>query len=388
MNEALNRESENLARSWMQHEASWLRDYLVAGVEDPRLNIQSILSRHFLVQLILGNQFEELIEQEIRFGAVMNWLRNVAGGDDEEIAAGILHALQRGADNVEGLAIPHFVLQTFTRLPITGRHQIPNYIESFLSGNVAIEARQQCLFNGVRPSSGAAMSEAGNGSECPKPTEVPQLASPGDGHTPLIYYRELVLDTFQNLWAEALRNAAQTCTQSSQSHSLLEPACGSANDYRFIQSYGLGSLFDYTGFDLCAKNITNAQTLFPRAHFAIGNVFEIAAPARSFDLCLVHDLFEHLSLEGLDVAVREVCRVTRQSICVGFFQMDEISEHVVRPLDEYYWNLLSARRMKSSFARQGFSAQIVHIGTFLRQQIGCDNTHNPNAYTFVLDRVG
>jgi len=27
---------------------------------------------------------------------------------------------------------------------------------------------------------------------------------------------------------------------------------------------------------------------------------------------------------------------------------------------------------------------VVHIGTFLRQQIGCEQTHNPNAYTFLL----
>src|SRR5262249_878250 len=182
------------------------------------------------------------------------------------------------------------------------------------------------------------------------------------------------------LWAEALRTAAQTSTPCSQPLTLLEPACGSANDYRFLQSYGLSNLLDYTGFDLCPKNIANAQTLFPRTRFAVGNVFEIDAADWTFDLCLLHDLFEHLSLEGLEVAVREVCRVTRRSICVGFFQMDEISEHVVRPLDDYYWNLLSVGRLKTSFASQGFTAQVVHISTFLRQQIGCDYTHNRNAY--------
>jgi SAM-dependent methyltransferase len=170
--------------------------------------------------------------------------------------------------------------------------------------------------------------------------------------------------------------------------SLLEPGCGSANDYRFVESYGLGSLLDYTGFDLCAKNIANAQALFPRARFEVGNVFEIDAPDRSFDICLSHDLFEHLSPAGLEVAIRQVCRVTRRSLCIGFFQMDEIGEHVIRPTEKYHWNLLSAGRMRELFASQGFAAQVAHIGTFLRQQIGCDNTHNPNAYTFFLDRLG
>jgi hypothetical protein len=113
-------------------------------------------------------------------------------------------------------------------------------------------------------------------------------------------------------------------------------------------------------------------------------VFEIAALDKSFELCFVHDLFEHLSLEGMQVAVKEVCRVTRQGLCIGFFNMDEIRDHQVRPVEEYHWNLLSMARMRELFAGWGFAAQAVHIGTFLRQQIGCEQTHNPNAYTFLL----
>ena len=52
---SLQEESDKLARSWMQHDAGMLRDYLVAGVEDPRLNVQSVLSRHFLSMLSLAS---------------------------------------------------------------------------------------------------------------------------------------------------------------------------------------------------------------------------------------------------------------------------------------------------------------------------------------------
>ena len=79
-----------------------------------------------------------------------------------------------------------------------------------------------------------------------------------------------------------------------------------------------------------------------------------------------------------------MCRVTRQGICVGFFNMDEIRDHQVQPVDDYHWNLLSMGRMKELFAECGFAARVVHIGTFLRKQIGCEQTHNPNAYTFLL----
>lgn len=57
MNDRLRQESEKLARSWMQHKSGWLREYLVAGVEDPRINIQSILSRHFLLRALCGERF-------------------------------------------------------------------------------------------------------------------------------------------------------------------------------------------------------------------------------------------------------------------------------------------------------------------------------------------
>ena len=48
--------------------------------------------------------------------------------------------------------------------------------------------------------------------------------------------------------------------------------------------------------------------------------------------------------------------------------MDEIRDHQVRPVDDYHWNRLSMARMKELFAGCGFAAQVVHIGTFLRQQ--------------------
>ena len=357
---SLQAESDKLARSWMQHDAGMLRDYLVAGVEDPRLNLQSVLSRHFLARALTADSLSALIEAEYRFAAAMNWLTALAGrrGGAGELQV-VLYGLRRGADNAEGIEIPGFIVQTFAALPATaGGWAIPNYIESFLSGTRLVKSQARL-------------------------------------HGPS-------LETFRKLWCKALmadfpvhkprssrRESAQTSLPqpsvlSSQPLSVLEPACGSANDYRFLDAYGLARLVDYTGFDLCAKNIENARALFPGVRFVVGNVFEIAAPDKAYDLCFVHDLFEHLSLEGMQAAVKEVCRVTRQGLCVGFFNMDEIRDHQVRPMDEYHWNLLSMARMKELFAECGFAARVVHIGAFLRQQIGCEQTHNQNAYTFLL----
>jgi SAM-dependent methyltransferase len=331
-------ETEKLTRSWTRHDPGMLRDYLVAGVEDPRINLQSIFSRHFLAHGLKLDRLFPLMDHECRFSAVMNWLVALAGQttDAAEFET-ILYALKRGADNVEGLEIPRFVLQTFAGLPaVVGEITIPNYVETFLSGTQF-------------------------------PDGKPNLHQPS-------------FDTFGQLWRELL--SSQPINP--QPLSVFEPACGSANDYRFLDRYGLARLLDYSGFDLCSANVENARALFPGVRFEVGNAFEIAAPDKAFDLCFVHDLFEHLSLPGLEIAVREICRVTRLGICAGFFNMDEIPEHRERPVDEYHWNTLSMARMKALFARHGFAAQVRHVGTFLRQRIGCDQTHNSNAYTFIL----
>ncbi|HEY5914128.1 MAG TPA: class I SAM-dependent methyltransferase [Verrucomicrobiae bacterium] len=342
MKDSLRQESEKLARSWMRHEAGWLRDYLVAGVEDPRLNIQSILSRHFVVRRVCGDRFGFLMEQEYRFAAVMNWLLSAAGkmSEIEELEA-VLFGLRRGADDVEGMPIPPWALQAFAALPVTVDDVgIPNYVERFLTGARFAEGRL-----------------------------VPDTAC---------------LDTFLVAWREALHG--ETVGSEGSKPSLVEPACGSANDFRFLHAFGIARLIDYTGFDLCATNVENARALFPSVRFQTGNVFEIAAADLAFDLCVVHDLLEHLSFEGLEAAVKEICRVTRRGICAGFFQMDEIPQHVLRPVDEYHWNLLSMTGMKKMFYQHGFAAQALHIGSFLREIAGCDRTHNPNAYTFLLKR--
>jgi hypothetical protein len=281
----------------------------------------------------------------------MNWLSDLArrGGGAEESEV-VLHALKQGSDNAEGLEIPCFLVETFQQLPReTDGLVIPNYLEQFLAIN-----RE-------------------------KPTSA---------------IREGAFDTFRDLWRSGFSRISNLAPgEIAQTHdpkfdvqrkSVLEQACGSANDYRFFHSYGLVRWLDYSGFDLCVSNIQNALLLFPDVWFRVGNVFEIDAPNKAFDLCIVHDLFEHLSLEGMQIALSEVCRVTRAAICVGFFQMEEIREHIVRPLNDYYCNLLSMERMRELFAGCGFRAQVIHIGTFLRDQLGSELTHNPNAYTFIL----
>lgn len=318
-----------LRQSWMRHDRRTLRDYLVQGVEDPRINVQSILTRHFLIRRLFGRRFDYLAGQELRFGLVVNWLMGLL---KKSVAAGQLHgvldALLTRRHGKEGLQVPTYVSETFEGLTV------PNYICDLLSW---------------------------------APVETTEAPIP-----------EYLTSTFQAIWSEVLAG------EHPQNISVLEPACGSANDYRFLDSFGIARLLDYRGFDLCEKNVQNARRMFPLAHFAVGNVLEIDAGDRAFDYAFVHDLFEHLSIEAMEVAVSELCRVTKRGICVGFFNMHAGDGHVVRRVGNYHWNTLSLPRTKALFEQWASAVSAAHIDTFLRSKFRCPDTHNRGAYTFVI----
>jgi len=320
----------------MQHDQTMLRDYLVSSVEDPRLNFQSILTRHFLVYHLFGVRYQELQEAELAFALALNWLLKHSGEfSTPEDASALLHALTVEGEEVNGVEIPYYMDGIFRALPwaVDGRI-VPNYVRETLE-----ETRSR-----------------GN----------PVLS-------------ESCKSLFQGLWRKTLSRCKP------QSLSVLEPACGSANDYRFIDAFGLGRLFAYKGFDLCENNVLNARNLFPNVDFRLGNVFEIAAPDKSYDLCFVHDLFEHLSIKGMEAAIAEMCRVTRRELWVVFFNMAEEPKHVIQPVEDYHWNRLSFHETRKSFLRHSRSIQAIHIGSFLREGFPDAEAHNENAYAFRVE---
>ena len=333
IDERWRQETELLTRSWMQHDATMLASYLVSSVEDPRINIQSILTRHWLITMLFGDRFTALRYEELRFATVFNWLLPFLNRKPlpEQITA-LTDALQKGADNSEGDALPPHVVKAFQALPGSADNlAIPNYIQGALADYLSTGA-------------------------C------------GDS----------VRNVFQQHWSSAL------ATEKASVLSVVEPGCGSANEYRFFASFGLARFMDYTGFDLCAKNIQNARAMFPEIRFEVGNVLQIEAPAERYDCCFAHDLLEHFSIPAMEQAISEMCRVTRHGICLNFFQMDEIANHVVRPVRDYHINLLSMEKVRQLFEAIGATVEVMHIETFLRAFFRCAQTHNPDAYTFYV----
>ncbi len=315
----------------MRHSRDTLRNYLVQDVQDPRINVQSILTRHFLIEHLFGSEFEALMEHELRFALVANWLLRLLKTPVQPWRLqSVLDALLACEDGAEGLRIPSYISETFAALAV------PNYMCDLL---------------------------------CWSPVETGGVPIP-----------EYLLSTFEAIWREVLAGEQPRLA------SVLEPACGSANDYRFLDAFGIARLLDYTGFDLCEKNIANARGMFPDVQFNVGNALEIEAADGAYDYCFVHDLFEHLSIEALEAAIGEICRVTRKGICAGFFNMHDGDAHIIKSVGGYHWNTLSAAQTKALFERHCSEVKAIHIDALLHSRFGCADTPNKGAWTFITIR--
>jgi ubiquinone/menaquinone biosynthesis C-methylase UbiE len=182
---------------------------------------------------------------------------------------------------------------------------------------------------------------------------------------------------FEGRWRDTLaaRSAAPT--------SVLEFACGSANDYRTLASYGIARFVDYTGVDLSEKNISNAKKRFPAVNFEVGSILDLSYDDGSFDYVLAFDIFEHLSLSTMEQAMSEAMRLARKGLVLAFFIMIDAPEHNQRPKGRYHWNELSASKIEEKL-REAFSdVQVTHIPSFLEQNFDYGRYYNKKAYTII-----
>jgi ubiquinone/menaquinone biosynthesis C-methylase UbiE len=184
-------------------------------------------------------------------------------------------------------------------------------------------------------------------------------------------------DRFADAWTEALQG------QPSGALSLVEAACGSANDYRYLVRYGLGPPLSYTGFDLTRTNIENCRRMFPGVDFRVGDVQSIDAHDDSYDWAVVHDLLEHLSPAAMERAVQELCRVARRGVLISFFCMRDVPEHRIQPKGTYHWNELSRDRVEELFARHCSDIGWVHIHPYLVDRYNVTNYYNRRAWTMI-----
>jgi len=326
MDEALERESARLKRSWDQHGADHLDRYLVSGVEDPRINVPSILTRAWIVDALFPGQFESLVSEELRFGLCMIGL--VHGLDQGHSRNATLAALEHG----DVVRTAPFVVDTYSRLQ-DEHSAVPDYITAALCD--PLDADGQRL-----PSS--------------------------------------ALDTFAWLWR------AELAARSRAPLSVLEPACGSANEYRFLAAYGLDRFLKYTGFDISEKSIANARRRFPDADFRPGNVLDVDIEDDAYDLVFVHDLFEHLSERALVTALREILRVTRGQARLSFFNLADVPEHRFQETGDYHRNTLSLPRTVELASQFAQGVAVIRISDLVNERLGCTDYYNREAATLVV----
>jgi ubiquinone/menaquinone biosynthesis C-methylase UbiE len=187
-------------------------------------------------------------------------------------------------------------------------------------------------------------------------------------------------DTFEKKWSEALRD------RTAKPLRVLEFACGSANDYRFLESYGIAAGLDYTGIDLNDDNIQNARQRFPDVKFEAGSILSLPYADESFDYVLAFDIFEHLSLDAMEQAMKEAMRLAKKGIVIAFFIMVDKPEHNVRPKGTYHWNELSADKIRELLQTKFPSVTMTHLRTFLKEEYAAEHSYNFKAWTAIAER--
>ncbi len=288
-------ENTKLRQSWAAITPDVLDTYLISGYQNPRINAQSILARHYLIRQLFGDDFDALMKDELAF---------------------------------------------------------------CVEANEAIRVRAEQL--------GVTMGQFTAKAKRDAVAEVCQV----------IADRE---DTYERRWHEALAD------RTAPKLKVLELACGSANDYRYFDSYGLARFLDYTGIDLNDNNIDNARKRFPGVRFDQGSMLDLPYESGSFDYVLAFDIFEHLSLQAMEHAIAEAVRVTRRGFLVAFFIMTSALEHKEQPRGDYHWNVLSVHRIRELMEKSFTSVDLVEIKPYLASEFGFEHSYNRYAWSLFAD---
>lgn len=289
-------ESATLKRSWARHDPGALEEYLVSGYQNPRVNAQSMLMRHYLVRELFGDKFDALAHEEL---------------------------------------------------------------EHCVKATKALQARAKEL--------GVKMGSFLNSEKRADVLRVSEVISDWE-------------DTYEKRWAETLEECKADPIK------VIEFACGSANDYRYFDSYGVARFLDYTGVDLNDNNIANAGRRFPGVDFQVQSILDLPFEDRSFEYVVANDIFEHLSLDAMEQAMHQATRLASKGIAITFFSMDDIPEHDVRPVRNYHWNVLSVPKIKELLESEFGPVEVIRIRDLLTKEFGFGKSYNKNAWTMFARR--
>jgi hypothetical protein len=317
-----------LRRSWERCDSGTLDTYLVSDVEDPRINAQSILKRALICDSLWPGRFDHLINEEFRFGLALTWIlchlrKGIPRGR-------LLNAIRDGRSDL----CPRFILDA-SESPDGDDSSLQDYLWAALESDDEATA-----------------------------TSLP----------------EPVLDTFLPLWRNRLTDLQHPGI------SVVEPACGSANDFRYLHAFGFNRFLRYTGFDIVPKNIGNAKKRFPDTEFRVGDILACDLEDDFSEFCFVHDLFEHLSPSGLTKALEEVLRITRCQAWLHFFNISDIPEHRFHCRESYHWNQLSLSELVRTVGAMAHGVDVVRTSDLARVKFGFVGYYNQGACTLIVTK--
>lgn len=316
-------EGKVLGNHWDRIGSDTLDRYLVQDVENPAFNPQSVLIRAFLLDRLFSGEASKLIEEELFFATCCCF---ALLGHRE----GWFPDLYRKVKS----ACPNPDLPVFLRSGNRQRHGARFELSDVYS-ELAI-----CIAVGFD-----------------------DFASP-----------------FERLWKDWIRN------RDAEPIKLLELGCGSANDFRYFDSYGLTEFCEYSGIDASGANIRNAKRRFPNVQFRVGDACAIGAADQSFDVTVAFDLYEHLSEDALSLAISESLRVTKDELWMSLFNAADIPSHRIEPVDDYHWNLLSLWELQTDIQAQGFDVEIISVAQHLEGRYEGYRHYNQEAYILIATR--
>lgn len=310
--------------AWDRHPAGMLDNYLIRQVENPCINAQSVLLRALLLDALFPTRFTELINREMRYAAC---------------ALTCLHAIDEGWD-------PRAAISTGTT---------PHSADT-RAGTIGL--LRDCVQQGI---------------------DVVDL------HDRLVRAEATGWQAFTSPFECHWRSAV---TGLSAHARVLELACGSANDARYHARYGLGRFLEYTGVDLCRKNLANAARHVPDGRFLCADARALPFPDRSHDYVFACDLLEHLPEWGIEEVLCEAARVARREIWLSLFDADWIPAHEIRTAELYHLNTLSLSGLRTSLRAHGFASYVVDIPREWAQAFPGYRHYNDHARLIVAARSG
>jgi len=127
---------------------------------------------------------------------------------------------------------------------------------------------------------------------------------------------------------------------------ILEIGCGSANEYEGFVATGIAQNLIYTGIDISERNIDNARRRYPEVDFKVGDILTDDFDERSYDVVLMKDVLEHMSLQACHFCLDRAISISRFIVLIAFFNEDAMAtEHTIQPLRLYHWNRYSRCRL-------------------------------------------